>query len=316
MNFAAPYDRITKFVSALSCLVLLAAGLATRNVFVGAISLALIFVAYAYSPRGYVISEGALLIQRLAGTVRMPLLDLREARPAMQADFRGCRRVWGSGGLFGYYGRFRTATLGLCTWYVTDRSRAVVARFREKTVLVSPGDVAGFLETIRPFAPSLQQAAGTQRDMAAMQSGGGVRKLVGIAIAVAVAGVAVTLGFLANFYAPGPPSYSLTSDALAIHDRFYPVTLRADQVDVAQIRVVDLARDTEWRPVRRTNGFANAHYQSGWFRAANGKTMRIYSAGASELVLLPPKGNEPPVLLEVREPEGFVEELRQAWQGR
>ena len=315
MNFAAPYDRITKFVSALSCLVLLAAGLATRNLFVGAISLALIFVAYAYSPRGYVISEGALLIQRLAGTVRMPLLDLREARPATQADFRGCRRVWGSGGLFGYYGRFRTATLGPCTWYVTDRSRAVVARFREKTVLLSPGDVASFLETIRPFAPSLQQAAGAPPEMAAMQSRG-VWKLVGIAIAVAVAGVAVTLGVLANFYAPGPPGYTLTSDALTIHDRFYPMTLRADQVDVAAIRVVDLARDTEWRPVRRTNGFANAHYQSGWFRAANGKTMRMYSAGASELVLLPPKGDEPPVLIEVRDPEGFVEELRQAWQGR
>ena len=46
----------------------------------------------------------------------------------------------------------------------------------------------------------------------------------------------------------------------------------------------------------RTNGFANAHYASGWFRVASGKTVRMYRAGGTRLVLLPPKGDGAAVL--------------------
>jgi len=73
-------------------------------------------------------------------------------------------------------------------------------------------------------------------------------------------------------------------------------------VDVEHIRVVDFGVDTEWRPTRRTNGFANAHYASGWFRVANGETIRMYRAGGTRLVLLPPKGDGAALLLEVGSP--------------
>jgi hypothetical protein len=87
-------------------------------------------------------------------------------------------------------------------------------------------------------------------------------------------------------YSPGPPSYTLTAEALTIHDRFYPVTLKAEAVDVSQIRVVDITLEPDWRPVLRT--IANGHYPSGWFRVA----------------------------LDVLEPDKFVETVRQEWSGR
>jgi len=34
-------------------------------------------------------------------------------------------------------------------------------------------------------------------------------------------------------YSPGIPGYTLTPDALSIHDRFFPVTLAADAIDVS-----------------------------------------------------------------------------------
>jgi hypothetical protein len=86
-------------------------------------------------------------------------------------------------------------------------------------------------------------------------------------------------------------------------------------VDVEHIRVIDLGVDTEWRPTERTNGFANAHYASGWFRVASGKTVRMYRAGGTRLVLLPPIGDGAAVLLEVAEPEKFVVEVRRKWSG-
>jgi hypothetical protein len=105
----------------------------------------------------------------------------------------------------------------------------------------------------------------------------------------------------------------LTPEALTIYDRFYPVTLNAAAVDVEHIRIVDFGVDTDWRPTARTNGFANSHYRSGWYRVANGQKVRMYRADSRRLVLLPPKDDGAPVLLEVSQPERFVEQVRQQW---
>jgi len=114
-------------------------------------------------------------------------------------------------------------------------------------------------------------------------------------------------------YSPGPPAYTLTPQSLTIHDRFYPVTLNAASVDVAHVRVIDLGSDTDWKPVARTNGFANARYHSGWFRVASGKVVRLYRTDATSVVLLPPKGDGTPVLLETKEPGKFRAEVLEKW---
>ena len=88
------------------------------------------------------------MIHRLAGPARFPLDDLREARPAAPGDFNGSIRLFGNGGLFGYYGLFRTAKLGKCTWYVTNRANSVVIVTGAKTAVFSPDDVPAFLSAI------------------------------------------------------------------------------------------------------------------------------------------------------------------------
>lgn len=129
------------------------------------------------------------------------------------------------------------------------------------------------------------------------------------------AGLAAVAVVLALFYAPGPPRYTLTCDTLTIHDRFYPLTVRAGAVDLNQVQVIDRS-SPEWRPVRRTNGFSNGNYQAGSYRVAGGQTIRLYRARGQRLVLLPPKGNGVPVLLEAPEPERFIAELQREWTGR
>ena len=114
-------------------------------------------------------------------------------------------------------------------------------------------------------------------------------------------------------YRPGPPDYTLTKDSLAIHDRFYPVTLSASSVDVDDVRVIDFDKDPDWRPVERTNGFGSEHYHSGWFRVSSGKEVQMYRADSQYLVLLPPRGDGTAVLLEAKKPEQFLAELRREW---
>ena len=268
-------------------------------------------LCFAYSPRGYELAGRSILVKRLAGAARVPLSDVREARRATPDDFRGCIRLGGSGGLFGYYGLFSTAKLGKSTWYVTNRSNSVVLIAGAKTVLLSPDDPNGFLDTIRTYAPVATSSApfSPERSSQAGRSFGAIGKV--LAFTVGLAGMG--LGILAFNYSPGVPSYTLTHDRLTIHDRLYPLTLRADAVDIANIRIVDLATDPDWKPTVRTNGFANSHYRSGWFRVASGQKVRLYLADNPRVVLLPPNGDGAPVLYQAADPEKFVDEIRAAW---
>jgi hypothetical protein len=309
-TFSAPYDRTTRIVSAAACGILLLAAVATHNFFVGCISLLLIAVAYAYSPRGYLLDGQSVVVRRWAGDVLLPLVGVREARAATPDDFRGCIRLWGSGGLFGYYGLFRTSKLGKCTWYVTDRSRAVVLITAGRTALFSPDEVSAFLAAVRAAAPvAYTSPDGPVFDTEPSQGPGAL-----IAVGLAIVGLAVA--FFVGVYSPGTPGYTLTRDALTIHDRWYPLTLQARAVDVDHIRVVDFSEEKTWRPTARTNGFGIAHYHAGWFRVASGQTVRMYRADSNRLVLLPPQADGAPVLYEVKEPEKFVAEVRQEWSAR
>ncbi len=308
MTFSASYDRFTKFLSAFVCIGFLAVILGSHSIVISALALVVILISFAYSPRGYVVADRSILVRRLAGQVRIPLDDVRELRRSAAEDLRGCIRLRGSGGLFGYYGLFRSSKLGEFTEYVTNRNNSVVLITGSKTVLFSPDDVDGFLNAIRAMGPISGSAA---TPAPAFDSKPRYRAL-GATITITLAVAAVGLGLAANLYSPGPPSYTLTARALTIHDRFYPVTLKPDSVDVRGIRIVDIAADPEWIPTVRTNGFANSHYQSGWFRA-NGQKIRMYRSGGRRLVLLPPRGDGAAVLYEAEDPDAFLAAVLAEW---
>ena len=309
-EFALSYDVPTKIISAVVCGVLAFAALASQNILVACVGLLVIAVSYAYSPRGYLVSARTITVRRLVGNAVLALEAVRDVRPATKDDFRGCLRLWGNGGLFGYYGLFRTSKLGKCTWYVTNRRKAVIVVTEAKTVLFSPDDVNGFLTAIRASTPI--QPSGAAELTQTLQASGGVSS-VATWTGVAVGIVALALVAFVVSYSPGPPNYTLTPESLVIRDRFYPVTLQRAAVDAGGIRIVDLAAEPAWRPVSRTNGFSNSHYHAGWFRLANGQKARMYRAGSRQLVLLPPKGDAAPVLLEAKEPDRFLAEIRREW---
>ncbi len=307
MRFSASYDLPAKIVSAFVCLFLLGAVVLTHMLVVAAPLLLIILVSYAYSPRGYVVGDRSISVERLAGQVRIALDDIRELRRATPDDFRGTIRLWASGGLFGYYGLFRTAKLGKSSWYVTNRKDSVVVITGSKTTLVSPDDVEGFLDAIRASAPV--PASYPEQALDVPRRSGALATILGVAIGVGAIGLVAA----AMSYSPGPPSYTLTPAALTIHDRFYPVTLKRDSIELSQIRVIDLGADPYWRPASRSNGFANSHYQSGWFRLANGQKVRLYRTGGQRLVLLPSRDDVSAVLYQAAEPEAFVAQIRDAW---
>jgi len=151
-EFSASYDTTTKIVSGVVCAGLLLAAAATMAAAHGVIIRCLVLITlpltYVYSPRGYKVDGRSIVVKRLVGNVSMPLDGIRAARRINSDDLRGCIRLWGSGGLFGYYGLLRTSSLGRCTWYVTNRRNAVVVIGESKTTVYSPDDIDGFLAAI------------------------------------------------------------------------------------------------------------------------------------------------------------------------
>lgn len=312
-TFGAHHDRLTRIVSGgvvalLVALPLMAMRAGVVAVFLAVASMAVLALAFAYSPRGFEISEGEFHVKRLIGDVTFPLTSLRFVRDATPADFRGCVRLWGSGGLFGYYGLFWSKALGKSRWYVTDRSKAVVVTDGNQTVLVSPEDHDGFLAAIertdaQALAPSTESAS----------SG----KALSLTVGLAIAGVTLAIVVLAFLYAPGRPPVDLTRESLVIHSRFYGMTVPASSVDVSNVRVIDLQLEPGWKPVLRTNGFGNPNYRAGNFKSASGRAIKLFTTGSERLVLLPPSSeNGTPVLLDVTEPDQFVVRVHQEWSGR
>ena len=148
--FPASIDSRAWIVTSIVIGVILTCVAISRNVLAGAAGAAVIIISYALAPRGYAILGRSLVVKRrLWRSVSISLESVRELRPAAADDLRGALRLWGNGGVFGYYGLFQTAKLGRCRWFLTNRSNAVLLVTEEKTVLVSPDDVSGFLAAVR-----------------------------------------------------------------------------------------------------------------------------------------------------------------------
>ena len=325
-SFEASYDLVTKVVSTLVCAAPLGIALFAHSWLVGGVILLCILLVYGWSPRGYEIEGRTVRIRRLIGSVQLTLHAVGEVRKATRDDLRGAVKLMGSGGLFGYYGIYCTSALGKCTWYLTSRKNAVVLRTGGKTYLLSPDDTgefvalvqAGFDLGIAERAAAVAAEGATGEGAAPAQwrearadddSSKALVVLAGCLIGFAV----IALVVAAVMYAPGPPQYTLTPQSLTIHDRFYGVTLNASEVDTSKLRIVDLSWESDWRPVTRTNGFANGHYRAGWFRLANGLKVRLYRANSMQLVLLPAKGDGTTVLMEAADPNECLRQIREAW---
>lgn len=306
-EFSASYDRTTKILTGISCAVLLGVAAVTQQPFVLVLSMLIIGLSYGYSPRGYTVSQGEIIVKRMAGNVRLSLTGTLDLRRATVDDLTGTLRLFGCGGMFGYYGLFRTSKLGRAWWYVTDRKNIVIVVTGSGVTLISPDDVDGLLAACSQFVTITQAPYGETSGASGLWRSPAI--WIGIGLGILSIGIVAA----ALLYAPGPPKLTLTADALTVHDRFYPVTVAAADVDVGRAQVIDIRTDRDWRPTARTNGFANSHYRAGWFRTANGQRVRMYRADGTKLALLPLKGSTPPILIEVADPDQFLQQVRQEW---
>lgn len=102
--------------------------------------------------RGYGITDDAILIRRLFWTTRLDRAGLTSAE-VMPKVMNNSLRTCGNGGGFSFTGWYWCKTLGFYRAFVTDLNRTVVLRFKNRTVVVSPGKPEEFVNELTPDGP-------------------------------------------------------------------------------------------------------------------------------------------------------------------
>jgi hypothetical protein len=113
-------------------------------------ALLILFVGWRGAPRGFVIDDSSVRIERLSGSIRIPLDSVREVRELEpRVSFV---RVGGVGGFFGYHGEYRSPELGPVRLYATRSRGRVLIRSDEATYVVTPGSPERFVAEVRKRA--------------------------------------------------------------------------------------------------------------------------------------------------------------------
>jgi hypothetical protein len=152
---AAPLEPSARVLTALAGLIAVLAPLVLLLaqprgllvlVMLPALLVALVAVPMVLSPAGYAVGSGDLAVLR-RGTrpLLFPLRSLLAARPtAMPRSLR----LLGSGGMFGWWGRFANRDWGRFKAYATDRRRGVLLEWPGFKLFVSPEDPEAFCRAV------------------------------------------------------------------------------------------------------------------------------------------------------------------------
>ena len=257
----------------------------------------LLLGSWALAPRGFSVVGNRLRVERPLRAVEIDLSGLQAVVLLPDDALRGAVRVWGASGFFGYYGRFRSPSLGSFRLYATRRRGLVCLDAAAGRFVVSPEPAESFLEAVRARAP---QAAATLPGGAAATSRAGtwLAPAAALALASAVAGV-----FLVS-YGRAPLSVSVGADAVRIERRWAgPI-----QIPFPSIERVAVLTPEQRRGWVRTAGTAMGPAAYGSFSAPGLGAFRLYAYRNGGYVLL--DTDEERVVVSTEDPQRFAEAVR------
>ncbi len=109
--------------------------------------LLILFACGLCTIRGYTITSDSILVHRLLHTTALPLAGLESASVEPDA-MRGSIRTFGNGGAFSFSGFYYNKRLGRYRAYVTDPRRAVVLRYPNRRIVLSPDKPEDFVSDL------------------------------------------------------------------------------------------------------------------------------------------------------------------------
>jgi hypothetical protein len=105
-------------------------------------------VTICYVPLTLSIENDSVCINQVKGKIIIPKKDIVEIKRYVKADGKHTIRKFGSGGAFGFLGKFENQQLGDFSMYVMDRSCMVMIKTCQETYVVSCKDSDLFIESM------------------------------------------------------------------------------------------------------------------------------------------------------------------------
>lgn len=103
----------------------------------------LILICYLFSTKFYELENDYLIIQRPIGSISFPISEIKEISQMNPSSRIGNIRLFGVGGLFGYYGKYYNFKMGHMTLYTTQkRNRILLTMITGKKIVISPDDLS------------------------------------------------------------------------------------------------------------------------------------------------------------------------------
>lgn len=110
----------------------------------------IIVLSWIFAPNRYSINEASLIIHRPVSDISFEANDIQQARLVEDSDLNGMVRTFGVGGLFGYFGKFRSSKLGGVTLYSTQHKNQILILFKNgEKVILSPNEPDRFLTDLQ-----------------------------------------------------------------------------------------------------------------------------------------------------------------------
>jgi hypothetical protein len=210
-RFPAPTDRPLRSVTGFAVAVMLGAAVTVLWVLPGGVGgwpvsalvagliVTTLLLAWALAPRGFALEAGALVVERPLWPIRIPAGSVRAVAHLPPGALDGALRLAGSGGLFGWYGRHHSATLGAFLLYARRSGPLVLVDTDRERYVLSPEPADRFAEAVRAWA-----GLGPDAPLRPPRPIGGRVKL-GFAAVVALVVAAAVVAVLATLRAGGAP---------------------------------------------------------------------------------------------------------------
>lgn len=104
--------------------------------------------------------------------------------------------------------------------------------------------------------------------------------------------------------------FELSAQGLRIRRTLYGRHISASSLKAQEVRLLDLARDQDYRAVWRTNGLGLPDYQLGWFYLRNNTKALLFVTDRHKVVYLPTTEGFS-LLMSVSEPDRFMDALHE-----
>lgn len=117
-------------------------------IFTEIICIGLPLFTYLYAPVAFSLQADALIIHRKMNSISIPLHQITSVKTMDYASMSGIIRLFGVGGMFGYYGIYRIQGIGIVNMYARHKKHFILLESAHKKWIITPDD-ASFAEAIK-----------------------------------------------------------------------------------------------------------------------------------------------------------------------